>query len=151
MPHYACYFPYHTPGDIWRFAETFLMRTTPPFVFRLLNTGVTPKNHLLIANSNRCILCCANNSVQLCFDYCRHSAWKSPKNVSFYNIASEATYVYFQLRNIWIFAPKSIFDPTWGLAIFGAKIQMSKSKKKKKWVWMNFAKMRLFDFFKTLC
>ena len=55
-------------------AETFLMRTTPPFVFRLLNTGVTPKNHLLIANSNRCILCCANNSVQLCFDYCRHSA-----------------------------------------------------------------------------
>ena len=52
-------------------AETFLMRTTPPFVFRLLNTGVTPKNHLLIANSNRCILCCANNSVQLCFDYYR--------------------------------------------------------------------------------
>ena len=74
MLHYASLcmlFPIpHTPGDIWRFAETFLMRTTPPFVFRLLNTGVTPKNHLLIANSNRCILCCANNSVQLCFDYC---------------------------------------------------------------------------------
>ena len=60
-------------------AETFLMRTTPPFVFRLLNTGVTPKNHLLIANSNRCILCCANNSVQLCFDYCGHTVWKSLK------------------------------------------------------------------------
>ena len=147
MPHYACYFPYPILQEISGAAETFLMRTTPPFVFRLLNTGVTPKNHLLIANSNRCILCCANNSVQLCFDFCRHSAWKSPKNVSFYNIASEASYVYFQLRNIWIFAPKSIFDPTWGLAIFGAKIQMSKSKKKKKMSLDEFRKNETFWLF----
>ena len=151
MPHYACYFPYPILQEISGAAETFLMRTTPPFVFRLLNTGVTPKNHLLIANSNRCSLCCANNSVQLCFDYCRHSAWKSPKNVSFYNIASEASYVYFQLRNIWIFCAKINIWPYMRFSHFWRENSNEQIQKEKKWVWMNFAKMRLFDFFKTLC
>ena len=37
-----------------------------------------------------------------------HSVWKSLQKVSFYNIASVASYVYFQIKYFWIFALQKI-------------------------------------------
>ena len=60
MPHYACYFPYHTV--FWRVSGVF-NENNSSFCFQAFEYRSHTQNHLLIANSNRCILCCANNSV----------------------------------------------------------------------------------------
>ena len=67
-----------------------------------------------------------------------HSVWKLLKNVSLYNIASEANY----LNDIWIFAPKiDIFDN------FGAKIQRAINTNRSNIVFSMKIQMRHFRSF----